>query len=260
MNHTWNNECQEAFELIKKYLLHPPILMPPQHGKPLLLDLSIIGDAVGSMLAQEDNDKDERAIYYLSKRFHDYETRYTPIEKSCLALLWAVQKLRRIILPFQIWVVTRIDPLKYLFEKPALSGKLSRWLILLAEFSLKYVARKTIKGSVVSDFCAKNPIKGEYGKEDFPDEDILGVELGAWKMYFDRAVNQYRNGIGMLLISPEGSHIPLVIKLNFEAINNMAKYEACIAGMEAFRELGVKATEVFGDLTLVITQVQNCEK
>ena len=72
-----------------------------------------------------------------------------------------------------------MDPLKYLFEKPALSGSLSRWLILLAEFNLKYMARKTIKGSVVLDFCARNPIKGEDGKEDFPNEDILDVELGA---------------------------------------------------------------------------------
>ena len=39
------------------------------------------------MLAQEDDDKNERAMYYLSKRFHDYETRYTPIEKSCFTLV-----------------------------------------------------------------------------------------------------------------------------------------------------------------------------
>ena len=74
-----------------------------------------------------------------------------------------------------------MDPLKYLFEKPALSGSLSRWLILLTEFNLKYVARKTIKGNFVSDFCAKNPMKGEDGKEDFPNEGILNVELGIWK-------------------------------------------------------------------------------
>jgi len=61
----------------------------------------------------------------------------------------------------------------------------------------------------------------------------LDIELGAWKIYFDGAVNQYGNGIGVLLITPERSHIPSVVKLNFEATNNMAKYEACIAGMEA---------------------------
>ena len=71
-----------------------------------------------------------------------------------------------------------MDPLKYLFEKPTLSGRLSRWLILLAEFDLKYVVRKTIKESIVSDFYAENPIEGEDGKEDFSDgvrnmEDVL---------------------------------------------------------------------------------------
>ena len=153
-----------------------------------------------------------------------------------------------------------MDPLKYLFVKTALSGRLSRWLILLVEFDLKYVAWKTIKGSFVSDFYAENPIEGENGKEDFPDEDILNVELGAYKMYFDGAVNQYGNGIGILLITLEGSHIPLAIKLNFEATNNMAEYKACIARMEALRELGVKEAEVFGDSTLVIAQAQKLWK
>ena len=36
-------------------------------------------------------------------------------------------------------------------------------------------------------------------------------------MYFDRVVNQYGNGIGVLLITPDGSHVPLAIKLNFGA-------------------------------------------
>ena len=68
--------------------------------------------------------------------------------------------------------------MKYLFEKLALSGRLLRRLIILSEFNLKYVARKTIKGSIVSDFCAKNPMEGDDGREDFPDKDILDIELG----------------------------------------------------------------------------------
>ena len=40
----------------------------------------------------------------------------------------------------------------------------------------------------------------------------------------------------------------------------MAKYEAYIAGMEAFQELGVKEAEVFGDSTLVIGQAQKLWK
>ena len=81
-----------------------------------------------------------------------------------------------------------MDPLKYLFEKPALSGKLLRESILLAKFDLKYVSRKTMKSSAGSDFCAENPIEEKDSKEDFPNEDILDIKLGAWKIYFDGAV------------------------------------------------------------------------
>ena len=103
----------------------------------------------------------------------------------------------------------------------------------MAEFDLKYVARKTIKGSAVSNFCVENPIERESGKEDFLDEEIFDIKLGAWKIYFDGAMNQYENGIGILLISSNGSHVPLAVKLNFKATNNKVEYEACIAGMEA---------------------------
>jgi len=48
----------------------------------------------------------------------------------------------------------------------------------------------------------------------------------------------------------------LAIKMNFEATNNIVEYEACIARMEAFQELGVKGAVVFGDSTLVIVQAQ----
>ena len=120
--------------------------------------------------------------------------------------------------------------------------------------------QKNYQGKRCIDFCAKNPIEGEDGKEDFPDEDILDVKLGIWKMYFDGVVNQYGNRIGILLITPERSHIPLAIKLNFEATNNMAKYEACIVGMEALWEMGVKEAEVFGDSTSVIAQAQKLLK
>ena len=79
-------------------------------------------------------------------------------------------------------------------------------------------------------------------------------------MYFDGAVNQYGNGIGVLLITPNGLHVPLAVKLNFEVTNNMAKYKAYIARMEALWELRIKEAEVFRDSTLVIAQAQKLWK
>lgn len=60
----------------------------------------------------------------------------------------------------------------------------------------------------------------------------------------------------MLLITPDGSHIPIAVKLNFEATNNMAEYEACTVGMEALRELRAIEVEVYGDSIVVIAQAQ----
>ena len=62
------------------------------------------------------------------------------------------------------------------------------------------------------------------------------------------------------MITLDGFHIPLAVKLNFKTTNNMAKYEACIAGMEALQELGIKEAEVLGDSTLVIAQAQRLWK
>ena len=45
-----------------------------------------------------------------------------------------------------------------------------------------------MKSSAGSDFCAENPIEEKDSKEDFPNEDILDIKLGAWKIYLDGAV------------------------------------------------------------------------
>ncbi|RVW35614.1 Retrovirus-related Pol polyprotein from transposon 297 [Vitis vinifera] len=69
----WNDDCQRAFERIKECLLSPPVLVPPTPGCPLLLYLSVSDMALGYMLAQLDDLRKERAIYYLSKRMLEYE-------------------------------------------------------------------------------------------------------------------------------------------------------------------------------------------
>jgi hypothetical protein len=171
-------------------LSNPPISAPPKPRRPLNLYLLVIEDALGSMLAQEDEDNQKHAIYCLSKRLKDYKTRYTAVEKSCYALVWAVQKLIHILLAHQVLVVARMDPLKYLFEKLALTEKLSRWLILLTEFDLTYVAKNTIKGRVIAEHCAGHSVGEDDLDDDFPDEDVLNVEEKVtWKMYFNGASN-----------------------------------------------------------------------
>ena len=113
-----------------EYLLSPPILVPPIPGRLLLLYLSVSDIVLGCMLAQLDDSGKERAIYYLSKRMLDYETRYVMIERFCLALVWALRRLRHYMMEYSVHLISRLDPLKYLFDRPALIGRLMRWLVL----------------------------------------------------------------------------------------------------------------------------------
>ena len=142
----WDGRCQAAFEQIKEYLQNPLVLAPPEPRKPLILYLSVTETTMGCMLTQESEDKVVRAIYYQSKKMLEYETRYTPLEKACLALVWASRKLRHYLLAHSVMVISRLNPIKSLFEKPALTGRLARWLLLLSEFVLIFVMRKSIKG------------------------------------------------------------------------------------------------------------------
>ena len=51
-----------------------------------------------------------------------------------------------------------------------------------------------------------------------------------------------------------------MVNLSQEVNTFLAYHEACIAEMEALRELEVKEAKVFGDLTLVIAQAKKLWK
>ena len=105
---------------------------------------------------------------------------------------------------YSVHLISRLDPLRYLFDRPTLVGKLMRWLVLLIEFDIQYVSQKSIKGSVVADHLASLPtIESRPVDDDFPNEEFVTMtRLSGWCMYFDGATNHSRYGISVLLVSP----------------------------------------------------------
>jgi hypothetical protein len=50
-NHgVWDNDCQEAFDQIKRYLQNPHLIIPPMLGRPLILYLTVIKTSMGCVL------------------------------------------------------------------------------------------------------------------------------------------------------------------------------------------------------------------
>ena len=126
------------------------------------------------VLGQHDESgQKEHAIYYLSKTFTNCETRYSLLEKTCCALVWAARRLRQYMLVHTTLLISKMDPIKYIFEKPALTGRVARWQMILTEYDIQYTSQKAIKGSVLSDCLAQQPIEDyQPRKFEFPDEDI----------------------------------------------------------------------------------------
>ena len=92
---------------------------------------------------------------------------------------------------------------------------------------------------------------------DFPNEQFVSMtSIAGWRLYFDSAANQSGFGIGILLISPHGDHIPISVWLTFSnhhlLTNNIVEYEACITSLETALDLGVRQLKICGDSNLLI--------
>ncbi|XP_070045413.1 uncharacterized protein [Nicotiana tomentosiformis] len=222
-------------------------------------------NSFGCVLGQHDATcKKEEAIYYLSKKFTNYEVKYTLLERTCCALTWVTQKLRHYLLVYTTYLTSRMDPLKYIFQKPMPTRRLVKWQILLTEFDIVYVTCTAMKAHALADHLAENPVDDDYKPLStyFPDvevnsiEEVVSDDICIWKMYFDRAVNIKGVGIGAILISHIGQHYPATARLHFFCTNNTSEYEACIMGLKMALDLDVHELLVMGDSDLLIRQAQ----
>lgn len=112
----WNGGYKKTFDKIKEYLQEPPILIPPVPVRPLIMYLTVLDNSMGCVLGQQDETgKREHTIYYLCKKFTDCESRYSLLEKTCCALVWAARRLRQYMVCHTTLLISRMDPFKYIF-------------------------------------------------------------------------------------------------------------------------------------------------
>ena len=71
----WTDECQKAFEELKKYLSSPPLLNPSKLGEELYLYLAILRATVSAPLVREE-DGCKKPVYFISRAFQRAKERY----------------------------------------------------------------------------------------------------------------------------------------------------------------------------------------
>ena len=81
-----------AFQELKRYLSHPPIMSSPVVDEVLFAYIAVTLYAISLVLIRVDSGI-QRLVYYVSKSLNETEVRYLPLEKAILAIVHAIRKL-----------------------------------------------------------------------------------------------------------------------------------------------------------------------
>jgi len=178
INFTFDDSCLEAFSLLKKALVSPPVIVAPNWELPFELMCDASNYAVGAVLGQRKN-RMFHAIYYASKTLNEAQVNYATTEKEMLAVVFAFDKFRSYLIGSKVVVFTDHAAIKYLLEKKDSKPRLIRWVLLLQEFDLEIRDKKgsenvvadhlsRLESSMNHENCDVVPIK-----ETFPDEQLF---------------------------------------------------------------------------------------
>ena len=142
-------------------MMNLPTVQAPIHKRPLLLYLATNSYAIGALIAQENKGGIEQPVYYISRALKDAETRYLMVERACLAIVYASQRLRHYFLAYEVWLMTKSYAIKTLLQQPILSGRISQWLLQLSQNDLKARTPKAIKSQAIANLLAHFPEEEE---------------------------------------------------------------------------------------------------
>lgn len=146
----WSCRAQKSFELLKTRLSSAPLLVHADFSKPFIVQCDASSVGVGAVLAQLDDDGNERPIAYMSQKLNRAQRNYTVTELECLAVVLAVRKFRAFIEGHEFRVITDHSSLKWLMNQQDLSGRLARWALKLQGFNFKIEHRRARDNVVVN--------------------------------------------------------------------------------------------------------------
>ena len=165
---TWTEECQTAFDNMKKLIAKETLLTYPNFNKVFEVHTDASKVQLGACISQEG-----KPVAFYSRKLNPAQTRYTTTERELLSIVETLKEFRNILLGQQIIVHTDHANLTY---KNFNSDRVMRWRLFIEEYSanLHY-----IKGdnNVVADALSRLP------KQSTPLEDSQEVFYSVIECY-----------------------------------------------------------------------------
>lgn len=132
----WLPEHQDSFDKLKISITQHPVLRSPDFAKTFFLQTDASNRGIGAVLMQEENHV-RHPVMYVSKKLKTAEESYSTIEKECLAIIKAIQKLREYLLGREFIIECDHFPLQWLNRTKDNNMRLLRWSLALQEYRFK---------------------------------------------------------------------------------------------------------------------------
>ena len=126
----WTSRCKCAFLALKEALCSKPILKSPDFGREFILQTDASNCGIGAILSQRDEYGHEHLVAFFSRKLLPRETRYSTIEKECLAIKLATHAFRVYLLGRKFVVQTDHRALEWLHRLKG-NAQLARWSLAL---------------------------------------------------------------------------------------------------------------------------------
>ena len=159
----WRQECQHAFESLKKFVTEEPVLSLPDLNKPFELHTDAVDFAIGGVLIQEGH-----PIAFESRKLNDTKRRYTVQEKEMTTVVHCLRTWRHYLLEGKFVIRTDNVAMNYYQTQKKLTSKQARWQNFLAKFD--YVMEyKQGHANLVADALSR---KGELVDISQPQSNL----------------------------------------------------------------------------------------
>lgn len=142
----WSEECQKAYELLKKEVTSDQVLVHFNPDIPLILSTDASNHAIAGVLSHKFSDNSIKPIAFISRALSKTEQNYSTIEKEALAIIFSVTKLKQYLLGNHFTLKTDHKPLLAIFGEnrglPLMAAaRMQRWALSLSGFnySIEYI-------------------------------------------------------------------------------------------------------------------------